>query len=106
MPDLHTLSTAEARALVRLLMATMFVDGEAHPDEKALFDSLLRQASISPDAFDAAKTMTLDRAVEVYRQATPEVSRLMRDALRQMVHADGIVAPEERRLERLLGIDE
>lgn len=103
--DLSSLSAAETCALVRLLLAAMFVDGEAHPSEKALLDEVLRKAAISPDAFESAKSMTLDSAIEVYRRAAPPVARAMGDALRQMVKADGVLADEEVRLERLLGID-
>lgn len=103
--DLSSLSTAETCALVRLLLAAMFVDGEAHPSEKALFDAVLRKAAISPDAFESAKSMTLDTAIEVYRRATPPVAQAMGDSLRQMVKVDGVLADEEVRLQRLLGID-
>lgn len=104
--DLSSLSVAEARALIRLLIAAMFVDGEAHPNEKSLFESVLRTAAITPDAFDAAKSMTLDCAIGVYRSAAPSVAQAMADALRQMVKADGVLADEEIRLERLLGLDD
>lgn len=104
MPDLHSLSTAETRALIRLLMAAMFVDGEAHPAEKKLFDGLLRQAAIPSGDFDSAKSMTLDRAIEVYRQSPPASAQIIRSALRQMVKADGVLTQEEARLEQILGM--
>lgn len=102
--DLYSLSAAESRALVRLLMAAMFVDGDAHTSEKFLLDELLRKANITPDVFDAAKSMSLEQAIEVYRRATPSVALAIKEAIRQMVMADGVVVTEELSLERLLGI--
>lgn len=104
--DLSSLSAAETCALVRLLLAAMFVDGDAHPAEKALFDKILRKAAISPEVFDSAKSMTLDSAIDAYHRAAPHVAQAMGDALRQMVKADGLLTEEEIRLERLLGIND